>query len=206
MAAPLDPSMGAYPGQDGQSQQIDGTDPSQAQAQASAPAQAGGRKKRAYAGQAFDIGAGANTVPPSQSGPAPAQYGGAPQAPGYGYPAQDQAQTYQQPGYGDPQQTQAQANPQYPSQQSYDPQGGYQPAPSNYDTNPASSLMHNGVAPVTQQFAQMGLGGQQQSQMAMPRLNALQPVDISMQGQGQPFQASDLDNAPPPLILPPNVN
>jgi hypothetical protein len=64
----------------------------------------------------------------------------------------------------------------------------------------------------TQQFQQMSIGGgpapvpgqppqQQQGQM---RLNPLQPVDISM--QGQPFHVTDLDQAPPPIILPPNVS
>jgi hypothetical protein len=62
---------------------------------------------------------------------------------------------------------------------------------------------------VTQQFSQMGMGGQpsQQPQSSVPqaaqRLNPLIPTDISM--QGQPFHVSDLDQPPPPIILPPNV-
>lgn len=63
---------------------------------------------------------------------------------------------------------------------------------------------------MTQAFGQMGFGGQQQpapqAQAAAPaaqRLNPLQPVDISM--QGQPFHVADLDLPPPTIILPPNV-
>jgi len=65
---------------------------------------------------------------------------------------------------------------------------------------------------MTQQFGQMGMGAQQQppqqpaaaSGAGMARLNPLQPVDITM--QGQPFHVSDLDLLPPPLILPPNAS
>jgi protein transport protein SEC24 len=45
---------------------------------------------------------------------------------------------------------------------------------------------------------------QPQQQGVQMRLNPLQPVDVSM--QGQPFHVSDLDQAPPPIILPPNVS
>lgn len=70
-------------------------------------------------------------------------------------------------------------------------------------------MLQQGVQGVTQQFSQMGMGGTpqpqaaQQPQMQM-RLNPLQPVDVSM--QGQPFHVGDLDQAPPPIILPPNVS
>lgn len=64
---------------------------------------------------------------------------------------------------------------------------------------------------MTQQFAQMGMGGQQtaaaqpQAAPAMAaRLNPLMPVDISP--QGAPFHVTDLDQPPPPCILPPNVS
>ncbi|KAI7305023.1 hypothetical protein KC315_g14889, partial [Hortaea werneckii] len=58
-----------------------------------APA-AGGKKKRAYAGQAYEFGAGANAAM-GGAPPAGAPYAGppAPAAAGYGYPAQ-------QPAYG----------------------------------------------------------------------------------------------------------
>lgn len=69
-------------------------------------------------------------------------------------------------------------------------------------------MVQQGVQGVTQQFAQMGMGGQatpqpQQVPVAAQRLNPLIPTDISM--QGQPFHVSDLDQPPPPIILPPNV-
>jgi protein transport protein SEC24 len=64
---------------------------------------------------------------------------------------------------------------------------------------------------LTQQFGQMNMGGQQPVQPQQPqqqgvqmKLNPLQPVDVSM--QGQPFHVSDLDQPPPPIILPPNVS
>lgn len=63
---------------------------------------------------------------------------------------------------------------------------------------------------MTQQFSQMGVGGQQppaqpQQPAVQLRLNPLQPVDIST--QGPPFQiADDLNQPPPPIILPPNVS
>jgi protein transport protein SEC24 len=71
-------------------------------------------------------------------------------------------------------------------------------------------VMQQGIQGVTQQFSQMGMGGaapQQQPQASAQgamRLNPLMPVDISM--QGQPFHVTDLDQPPPPIILPPNVS
>lgn len=70
-------------------------------------------------------------------------------------------------------------------------------------------MLQQGMQGVTQQFSQMGMGGTPQPQQAQQppatqmRLNPLQPVDISM--QGQPFHVTDLDQPPPPIILPPNV-
>lgn len=66
---------------------------------------------------------------------------------------------------------------------------------------------------MTQQFSQMGMGGQPAPQQPQPpqqpgvqlRLNPLQPVDISMQGQPL-FDVRELDQPPPPIILPPNVS
>jgi protein transport protein SEC24 len=55
-----------------------------------------------------------------------------------------------------------------------------------------------------QQFQQMSVAGQQPPAAQQMRLNPLQPVDISM--QGQPFHVTDLDQPPPPIILPPNVS
>jgi protein transport protein SEC24 len=63
---------------------------------------------------------------------------------------------------------------------------------------------------MTQQFGQMGMGAQPpqplppQQQGVQMRLNPLQPVDIS--AQGAPFHVSDLDQPPPPIILPANAS
>ncbi|KAI4810428.1 hypothetical protein E4T44_10968, partial [Aureobasidium sp. EXF-8845] len=155
------------------------------------------KKKRAYAGQAFEFGTGANAGQPATQTPPPAApYGAAQPAAGYGYGAPVQ----QQPtGYSDPQQ-------QQPAAAYGAPAAGYQP-PDAYGAAPG------GVPGMTQQFSQMGMAPQQQqqqqpaqaSQQAAPaaqRLNPLQPVDISV--QGAPFHVSDLDLPPPSIILPPN--
>ena len=153
------------------------------------------KKKRAYAGQAFEFGTGANAggMPATQTPPPAAAYGAPQPAAGYGYGA-----PVQQPaGYPDPQQQQA--APGYGA-----PAAGYQP-PDAYGAAPG------GVPGMTQQFSQMGMAPQQQQPAQAPqqpapvaqRLNPLQPVDISV--QGAPFHVSDLDLPPPPIILPPNV-
>lgn len=94
MAAP----QGGYPPQEGYGQPASYVAPASPPQQdaglaagAPAPAAAGGRKKRTYAGEAFEFGSGAN-----------AALGGQQQAGGnYGaYPAQAPAVGYQQPVYG----------------------------------------------------------------------------------------------------------
>jgi len=192
----------------------------QAQAGYGQPAGAAGKKKRAYAGQAFDYGTGANsaaTAGQTQQPPTGGAYGGGAQPAGYGFPQQQaqqgygqpaygQQQGYQQPGYGDQTAQPAQQQQSQYGQPQYDAQGGYQPAAQGYPAVGAQP----GVAGMTQQFGQMGMGAQQPQQQSVgaaagaQRLNPLQPVDITM--QGQPFHVSDLDLAPPPLILPPNVS
>ena len=167
-----------------------------AQTPVPAQGQVPAKKKRAYAGQAFEFGSGANAgLAATQTPPPGAPYAAAQPAAGYGYGAPVQ----QQPAaYPDPQQQQAAAA--YPA-----PTGGYQ-APDAY-------AAPGGVPAMTQQFSQMGMAPQQQQQQAAQapqqpaavaqRLNPLQPVDISV--QGAPFHVSDLDLPPPPIILPPNV-
>lgn len=190
-------SQGGYPPQEGYGQQAPpgagygtpGTPPPQQQA--SGPAshhQVGGRKKRAYAGEAFEFGSGANAALGGQL-----QGGGA-----YGgYPAQPQAAGYPPTTYGaDPNQIAAAGYGQ--------PQaagvGGYQPPAAGY---PAATAP--GVAQMTQQFSQMGMADPQQVQQPQgPRvipLNQLYPTDLLT----QPFNAAELDYPPPPIILPPNV-
>lgn len=181
-----------------------------AQQQAAIPAPAaGGKKKRAYAGQAFDFGTGANAGQSPAPGGQPAPGAGAfgypaqqPQQPAYGMPQQP---AYGQPGYVDP----AAQQPAY-GQSAYGQPAGYEPPQTGYPQQPAApGMVQQGVQGVTQQFSQMGMGGgqptQQPQQVPQPaqRLNPLIPTDISM--QGQPFHVSDLDLPPPPIILPPNV-
>lgn len=151
----------------------------------------GGRKKRAYAGQAYEFGAGANAALGGQQ-----QAGGA-----YtGYSAQQDAAGYPQGGYQqNPVAVQEGATPLYPGQ---DPTtvGGYQPPAPGY---PAAG----GVPGLTQQFGQIDINSKppvaaapQQSQRA-PVLNQLYPTDLS----NQPLNVAELDYPPPPAILPPNV-
>ncbi|TKX21717.1 protein transport protein SEC24 [Elsinoe australis] len=200
MSAPQGYQDGQY-AQDG-GQQYDAQQPA-------APAAAGGKKKRAYAGQAYDFGANnaaAAQTPPAQGMP----YGGAAPAaaatPAYGaYSQQPAQQGYGQPGYPDPN-AQPAAGQQY-GQPQYDAQAGYQAPQAGYPAPGAAPTPQGGMAGITQQFGQMGFGQQaaaqpQQAAPAMQRLNPLQPVDISV--QGAPFHVSDLDLPPPPLILPPN--
>ncbi|KAI6926781.1 Protein transport protein [Hortaea werneckii] len=173
-----------------------------------APA-AGGKKKRAYAGQAYEFGAGANAAM-GGAPPAGAPYAGspAPAAAAYGYPAQQPAYGMpQQPMYGDPAMQAPGAQPPYAQPAYGAPQAGYEPAQPAYQPQGAPNMLQQGVQGVTQQFSQMGMGGTPQPQAAQQpqtqmRLNPLQPVDVSM--QGQPFHVGDLDQSPPPIILPPN--
>jgi protein transport protein SEC24 len=199
----------ANPYQDGQQygqQEQDGT---QQQAPTPAPA-AGGKKKRAYAGQAFDFGTGANagqTAAPPGGQPAPG-------AGAFGYPVQQAQQPAygmpQQPAYGQPGYVDPAAQQQAPAygQPAYGQPAGYEAPQTGYPQQPAPGVTQPGIQGVTQQFGQMGMGGQPSQQpqtapQAAQRLNPLIPTDISM--QGQPFHVSDLDQPPPPIILPPNV-
>lgn len=177
-------------------------------------AAAGGKKKRAYAGQAYEFGAGANAALGGQP-VAGGQYPGSPPVAAGGYGFQGQQPVQQQPAYGMPQQPQygdpnaqtqqvpaaAGQQPQYAA-----PQGGYEPPAAGYPAQP-QPVQPAGVQGVQQQFSQMSIGGNQPAPQAaggQVRLNPLQPVDISM--QGQPFHVTDLDQPPPAIILPPNVS
>jgi protein transport protein SEC24 len=170
-------------------------------------AAAGKKKKRGYAAQAFEVGTGANALAgaqatggqpfvgaPIQGGAAP--YGsypqaepqpvaGGPAAPGYQYP---------QAGYGG-QQPVAASQPVY---------GGYQAPDQGYQA-PGGQGPPAGVAGITQGMAGMQVGGQPQQpgQAARPAvLNQLYPTDLLT----QPFNATELDLPPPPIILPQNVS
>lgn len=200
------------PPNDGYGQPLDQAQEQPYDGQAAHPAHqegaaAGKKKKRGYAAQAFEVGTGANAlaggqVPggqpfagaPIQGGAAP--YGSYPQAepqPVAGGPA---AQGYQYPqaGYG-AQQPVAASQPSYGGYQA--PDQGYQP--------PGGQGPAAGVAGITQGMAGMQMGGQpQQPQMAQAArpavLNQLYPTDLLT----QPFNATELDLPPPPIILPQN--
>ena len=189
-----------HPGQDpyGQMPAQPGYDGVQQPAQPdSGPAPAGGRsKRRAYAGQAYDFAAGGNA---SLNDPQSAAYTGA--QPGLaGYPAQEAQQGYQQPGYG-VDQGQAAAGFSSPGIPGV---GGYQPPTQGYP-GPGASPAPGGVGGMAQQFGNMGIGADRQApaqnQQRAP-LNQLYPTDLL----NQPFNVSELDFPPPPIVLPPNVS
>lgn len=158
-------------------------------AQQPGEAHGGKKKKRAYAAQAFDVGSGANAAVGGQM-----QGGGQfgtpqPVAAGYGYPGQE-TQPVADATYGAPQ--------QYGSPAATP---GFQP-PEAYGAPPAP-----GVASITQGMAGMQMGQGQPAPQQAPQarigpLNQLYPTDLL----NQPFNVSELDLPPPPIILPPNVS
>lgn len=156
------------------------------------------RKKRAYAPGQFEVAAGGNAAVGGQL-PGGGQFGAPQPAPTtYGnFPAQDpQTASYgQQYGMGQPA-----AGPA---------PGGYQ-APEQYyssATPMAPGPGQTGVAGITSGMGSMALGGGvppgAQAIPARPGpLNQLYPTDLL----NQPFNVSELDLPPPPIILPPNVS
>ena len=165
---------------------------------------AGGRKKRAYAGQAYDFGAGANSASGGQyqgsgsiSGSQPGGYGG------YESQAQTQPLGFQQAGYG-PEYGAPQSQARPASYGQPPPAvGGYQAPDAGYP-GPGVPPPQDGMGGITQGMGNMGIGGQIQPGPAAPKrqvLNQLHPTDLL----NQPFHVSELDLPPPPIILPPNV-
>lgn len=168
----------------------------------------GKKKKRGYAAQAYDFGAGANSAlggQPQGGG----QFAAPGQAPAYGggYAAPDAQPAYGQPQYGAP------AGAPIPGQQPA-PYGGvgqpqyggvgYQPPDAGY---PGPGAPAGGVAGITQGMGQMGVGAQPQAQpQQVPgrpaALNQLYPTDLL----NQPFNVAELDLPPPAIILPQNVS
>lgn len=156
-----------------------------------------GRKKRAYAGQAYEFGAGANAGLGGQQ-----QAGGAAAYPGFS--SQQDAAGYPQGGYQqNPAAVQQNATPMYPGQEPA--VGGYQPPGASYPAPGGAS----GLGGVTQQFGQMDLSQKPipaaappQQQQRAPVLNQLYPTDLS----NQPLNVAELDYPPPPAILPANVS
>jgi protein transport protein SEC24 len=195
MAAP----QGGFPAQDGnapnpaeqynQAQYEAGSPPGTAAGSAAAPGGPGGRKKRAYAGQAYDFGAGANSALGGQQ-PGGGAYEG-------GFNQQSHEAGYPQGGY----QQSAAAPAQTPGigQQPVAGVGGYQPPAPGY---PAQQPAVNSM---TQQFSQMDLSQKQAPAVPTSRpqaLNQLYPTDLL----NTPFNVAELDYPPPPAILPQNVS
>ena len=219
MSAP----QGAYPGQGYSSpdpyaqQQTQQYEPNQALGpedadnpmQHGAAALPAGTKKgrRHYAGQAYDFGAGANSALGNQ------QQGGSayPAAPGAGYGGYaPHSPQMPQPGYEQPAYGMAQGGPAPMGAPGYGQPAtentGYQPPDPSYPAHGVPS-MHGGVSGITQQMGQMGMGGPTQQQPSVnsqhrPQLNQLYPTDLL----NQPFNVSELDLPPPPIVLPPNVS
>ncbi|KAL2257209.1 hypothetical protein VTK26DRAFT_509 [Humicola hyalothermophila] len=163
----------------------------------------GKKKKRAYAAEAFEVASGGNAAVGGQL-PGGGQFGTPapiPAAAGYGgYPQPDpQAAAYgaqPQPAYGMGQPAgQPAAVGGYQAPDPYYPSAGAPPAPG-------------GVAGLTAGLGAMNLGAgvQQQPPQQLPPqarvgpLNQLYPTDLL----NQPFNVSELDLPPPPIILPPN--
>ncbi|KAH8645657.1 COPII component protein [Xylariales sp. PMI_506] len=171
------------------------------------PAEAGKKKKRGYATQAFEFGAGGNAAAGGQApgGIPPAGPVGAGANPMAGYPGQQDFQGgyagAAAPGYGStpsPAYGAAGAAPGQPGV------GGYQAPDTYYQGGGAPTPGTPGIAGVTAGMAGMNMGGQPAPQAAAPQarvaLNQLYPTDLL----NQPFNVSELDLPPPPCILPPN--
>jgi protein transport protein SEC24 len=192
MAQPQGDPAQVYAAQDPTQEQHDG----QAVQQEPAAGAPGSKKKRQYAGQAYEFGG--NTV--QGGGPAfaaqqpggydyhhgaPAQtYGGDYQATHPVHPTTyDQQQAYGQQGYP------AQQSPQQMpgAQVGYQPNSGY-PAPPD-------------MQGATQAMGQMNIAPQSAPQQRQ-QLNPLYPSDLL----SQPFQVSELEIPPPAIIIPPNVS
>ena len=173
-------------------------------AQGSAPAHsAGGRRKRHYAGQAYEFGAGPNSALGGQQ-----QGGGAypppPGAPVGGYGQQGQPPVQPGAAYGS-----GQASPAFaagaPGYGQQPPAvGGYQPPEPGYPTHGVPQ-QQPGMGQITQGMGALAVGNQAQlsapQMQGRPQMNPLYPTDLL----NQPMNVSELDLPPPPIILPPNV-
>ncbi|KAL6721400.1 COPII subunit [Lecanora helva] len=155
-----------------------------------------GRKKRHYAGQAYDFGAGANSALGAQ------QQGAYPPPPAAGYGQQAGQFGQQGPVYGSgPAPVAPGSAPAYGQQSPA--LGGYQSPEPNYPTHGVSPGQP-GVGGITQGMGNLAMGGHGQHQASQmqgrPQMNQLYPTDLL----NQPVNISELDLPPPPIILPPN--
>ncbi|KAL1844114.1 hypothetical protein VTJ49DRAFT_4966 [Mycothermus thermophilus] len=157
------------------------------------------KKKRTYAAGAFEVGMGGNAAA-GPAAPVAGQFGAAaaaPAAPGYGgYPAQPEV--VQPAAYG------VQPQPAYGVPQPAAPAAGYQ-APETYYSTGAVPPPSGAIAGLAAGMGAMNLGtashpSQPREQPRVGPLNQLYPTDLL----NQPFNVSELDLPPPPIILPPN--
>jgi len=164
------------------------------------PAPGGRKKRRDYAGQAYEFGAGGNAAATPQGQGAPVT----------GYSSQQDAAGYAQGGYTqNPAAVQQGQTPMYGGQDQ-GAVGGYQPPGPQYPTQPQQQQQppQPGVPGMTQQFSQMDMSQKPMAQQPQaqqgraPVLNQLYPTDL----QNQPLNVAELDYPPPPAILPPNVS
>ena len=167
---------------------------------------AAGRKKRGYAGQAYEFGGGANSALGGQQ-----QGGGAyppPPGAGYGGYGQQQQSAGQTPGYGAPQPAygSGSASPAVGAAPGYGQQpgavGGYQPPEPGYPAQGTHGQPPPGVGGITQGMGGLAVAGQGQhhAQGRLP-MNQLYPTDML----NSALNVTDLDLPPPPIILPANV-
>lgn len=230
MAAPQEQYPGpgqGYPAPDPYAQQNPGAEYGAA---TSPPPQAGNqeldgagkKKKRGYAAQAYDFGAGANSAlgGQPQGGGQFQPVGAAPAYGGFQQPGDAQA-SYGAPQYGGqmgaPYTTPTPGAPvqNYGNAAQFDSGvGGYQPPDTSRYPDvagyPPPDAPAGGVGGITQGMGRMGMGGAQQPAAAQPQqvaskaapLNQLYPTDLL----NQPFNVAELDLPPPPIILPPNVS
>ena len=168
---------------------------------------AAGRRKRHYAGQAYDFGGGANSALGGQQQggmPNPGPYPLPPGASNAPYGQQAPQVGYHQPAYGADHATPPAVGGAPTCGQPSPGLGGYQPPDPGYPSQGAAPLQP-GIGGITQGMSNMAVGGQGQVQpqqlQQRPQLNQLYPTDLL----NQPFNVSELDLPPPPIILPPNV-
>lgn len=174
---------GQHPGYDGTASPVQGAAP---------VSSAAARRKRQYAGQAYDFGAGANAALGGQ------QQAGGPPGAGFGaHSHQQQQAAYPSYGYGAEQGAAAPvASPTFgPPHTSV---GAYSAPEAGY---PAHGLAPAGVNAITHSMSNMAVGGSPQSMASRPALNQLYPTDLL----NQPFNVTELDLPPPPILLPTNV-
>ena len=162
-------------------------------------ASSAGRKKRGYAGQAYEFGGGANAAVGGQQ-PGGVAYPPPPGA-GYGGYGQQPQPAAQTPGYGS-----GSASPAVGAAPGYGQQpgavGGYQSPDPGYPAQVPHGQPPSGVGGITHGMGSLAVAGQaQQHSQGRPPMNQLYPQDLL----NSALNVTDLDLPPPPIILPANV-